>query len=422
MSNQHRLIILLLSMGAPGFSLLMAGAPDTAKNAAVTFPQESSRWSISAGVAVRQVSVDFHTAAPGPIATGALFSRPGSSGLGNVGVIHGGSDVVTYNDGVAGPDRYGGAGDSSFSVNSASQVTFGTGANGHNAATTPGEVRFHTSSTSHTYSQSFTGRDLDASTSDVGVGPYVNLRYALLQKPNSEIGITIGWLFVRTEHGSGSQITATQSVIQSTRQSNFTYAYDFGTSLTTISSVNSKFPPGFFDNKASNDGIVYDAKLYNSVEAPTVPAKDPRISRQDHNSARAVAAIHAISSSSLNLNLNTIPLMIDWTWKPCRCATLGIGVGPTLNVLDHSFTARTDWYADGSHIASQQLNDSGTALKVGASAQLVATIHLSQSDRWFIEAAGGYDWVDSQNVSVGGASAKIDVSSWSGRLGLGFRF
>lgn len=400
-----------LSWATTGFGLmsLMLGT--------AAAQQTTSGWSFSVGVQVRRVSASFDVGAPALIDISRWYSLSGSSGPGDVGLFSTTSGPVVYDDGTVGPDASGdNAGHASFTVDSPSQVNFGTEPPGFDFPI-PGTVVFHSSAQSYERTASFSERSFSDSDSAMAAAPVIEARHGLGRMYGWDVGVTTGWSMLSAQLSSGRGLTAIVQIAESTTNSRYTYTYD----LPAVSGTKG-FPPNY--SNASETGAVFDADAYNSDigagPSDKAFAYDPRVSRSSGSQNRVIAVLEAQSTADLDVKANIVPLLFDAHGSLGKRLTLLVAAGPTLNILSHDLTVRTDWSRNGTHLHTDTISDSGIHFLPGVSARVGFGISLSE--RWSAEFTGGYDWVQAQSVSVGNTSAQIDLSSWTGMIALRTRF
>jgi len=413
MLNPRHLTPLLVLMSGMGLSGLSASDPASA----VIIPQASSPWSFSVGVVARSVGADFILNKPSPLNTSGIFSQLGSSGLGDVGLFKGGLGVLKYDDGQIGPEGfplgapYVDDGTTTGQVNSASQVS---GPTGRFDGTSPiEEWAFHSSLQSFAYQTGFENRSAQVSDTDSGLGPYVQLRYPLANQAGLLINLVTGYSWVNTDHTSGAQALAQQSITENGRDQRFTYIYDHSTD----NGATGPFP--YYDGDSYT---VFDAAKFNAFY-PGSTAIDPRRAASESESSRIAARFYALGSADLDVNLHEIPFGVEVGRQLGQLQVL-LTAGPTLNVIDFELTSQLNWYQQGrsSAVASETWRDDGNAMKVGVFGGLVARYPLTSDGRLYLEAQASYRWVDSVDASAGFADVTIDPSSWEGGFGLGFSF
>ncbi len=122
------------------------------------------------------------------------------------------------------------------------------------------------------------------------------------------------------------------------------------------------------------------------------------------------------------MNFSDLGLTADLSFALAPWCQIGIAAGPTLNLLNYDYMNRTQWYLNGRRFAASQHSESDTLFKVGVRAGLHVRCNLNKSGSVFLELAGGYDWVDSVDLNLGGRTVEIDASSWTGQCGIGIRF
>jgi len=389
-----------------------------AKNPPAQFSTDASPWTFSAGATVRSIDADFHFAKPAPLHWQSFLRRQSSSGRGDVGFFNGASPL-RYDDGIVGPAQASGGfsdfGTAQGVLTSDSQLS----PTGRDLATEQPifNAAFHSSETLYGYSSNSRLRGLDASDSDVGVGPYVNLSYAVFSTPESSVILNLGWSFVQTEHGTGPSALGWQKVTTTRTDREFTYNYDF---FTASGDAPDSYP---YTVGLPDSLLVHDAALYDALATPSpTGTQSPRKSTRSRSSSGAVATFVPLATSQLDVTLNEIVFSLEYQRRLGSRLRVGIAVGPTLNVIDSDFDARVAWHANGggSSVAVQRWHDSSTDVRVGAMGQVNVIFDLTE--RLFLEAHSSYRWVDSVDVGGSAASVSIDPSSWESGLGIGFRF
>ncbi|MCB1229348.1 MAG: hypothetical protein KDN19_03730 [Verrucomicrobiae bacterium] len=374
-------------------------------------------WSVSVGVQARQVDVGFQIDAPSPVNARSLFSPRSSRGPGDVGVATSGTDFISYSDGTVGTNLDTAHDfDTSFTVNSASQVVFGSQPPGEDFAT-PGTVIFHSSGTTYEYDEHVATNPFSVDDNEVVVSPYIELRRTLCEQDGVFFDLAVSWTYLESEHGTGTpRNVLTQSVMESVTSERYTYIYDLPSSS---GGAPSGFPPVY--SNAGSNGVIYNADGYNAFGGfgPGDPhyVQNPRTYGSQRTSDRLVALLEAESSARLDVDAHVIPIILDARCEVKPGIMLGIGAGPTLNVISHDLHSQTDWYLNGSHIGSDRDSNSGTDFVVGATVRALLSVALSDDGTFCFEASGGYDWVPSQTVSAGPTQAEIDLSSWMGSIG-----
>ncbi|MCB1090554.1 MAG: hypothetical protein KDL87_03415, partial [Verrucomicrobiae bacterium] len=127
------------------------------------------------------------------------------------------------------------------------------------------------------------------------------------------------------------------------------------------------YPPNF-DNTTLN-GVIYNADGYNGFSGggpgSSIYVRNPRTFGSSRTSERLFLPIEAVSSADLDLHANVIPILLDARFDLNPDVVLGIGAGPTLNIISHDLTSQTEWLYHGRTIASQSAIDRGTDVAVG---------------------------------------------------------
>lgn len=414
---------------------VFAGAPLKSEKA-VTLPPpvNESRWSIGAGMVARQIGSEFHLKGPGALQTDGLFNRRSGTGRGDVGFFRGGADTnpsggvrggdgtVIYDNGFLGgawfdagaPDgtAYGTISNSSQFVN-----------NGRSLGTVfpPGstlyDLTFNSSNTSYQYLNTYTSTPFNTSDQEIGLGPYVELRYAVFRAPHLDIQLVLGYSWVAADLDSGDGAIATQTVTQKTTRNHYAYTYDnnpffSGFGFDPTSAV---FP---FDDNGS--GTVYDAALYNSTY-PGGQAIDPRRRHSSRTSNKTVASFYAIGGATLDVDLHELILAPEILFDVSNRFRAGLTVGPTLNIIETGLDTHTSWYSTSSHkpLATARTSSNETTVKLGVAAQITAQYDITK--RVYFQASASYRYVPSFDVRSGSTTASVDTASFQGAVGFGFR-
>ncbi len=355
--------------------------------------EEDPIWFFGGGAAVRSINASFTNSSPD-------FDRQTSHG--DPGLYHR-AGRVTYKDGYVDQHavrgrRFGGAGGY---VKSEEQIK------DHPLGNNYGGIRNYVvefSSDDFAYSD-YSEIDANASDSDNGVGPYLQLGRRLTQFDGIQVNFTTGWSFISTENSTGARPVARITE----DRTDYTYRYDY--------IANPDLPRLIPGHVNTND------QLFIIDPRTAYDGNVPDHSRPTQETTYTRSVFTAYSTSNLDVNLNEIPFGLEVGHK-AGPVDLFLTGGFTLNIIDYELENRIDWIAAGSKspVASQVARDSGTPLKVGLYGGLVARCNLSEDGRFFIESSGTYRWVDPVQANAGLTSVEIDPSSWEGRFGIGFRF
>lgn len=371
---------------------------------AVTVAPDVSRWSIGAGIVFRDIEGDFTLKSTGP--------PPGVrlGGRGDVGLQSGDGRVIRYDDGSVGP-AFGKNGrfDRGLPPDGTAYTVTTSGSQFTNTGRTTffGDpiynVAFHSnlgiyeSNTSH------------SSDEELGVGPYLELRYAVFRGPKADVNIVLGYSWVSADLDSGTSTLATYT------RYDYTYNYDyaflpstFGGLLPGSPGLNLNGPFPFFDWSYA---IINPGGGFAGGQGYRSPHKTSAIAQQSVLRGQA----------SLDIDLHEIVLAPELQFDLWRRTQVGISVGPTLNFIDSDIDATAGWYrrSGGKAFKTYRFNDSDTDVKLGVAAQLTLTIDLTK--RLYFQASGSYRYVPDVHVEAGFASAAIDTSSWQGAVGFGVR-
>lgn len=414
-------------------SSVFAGAPLKSEKAVILPPPVAeSRWSIGAGMVARQIGSDFTLKGPGAINTDGLFHRRSGSGRGDVGFFRGGNDTnpsggerggdgtVIYDNGFLGGAWYDAGvpdGTAYGTISSSSQFV----SNGRSPGTgfppelTLYDLTFNSSNTSYRYLNNYTSTPFHSSDDEIGLGPYVELRYAVFQAPHYDINLMFVYSWVAADLGSGNGVIATQTVTQSMTRNRYAYTYDHNPFFSTFDPATSTFP--FNDNAAAT---VFDAALYNSTY-PGGQAIDPRKKHSSRTTNKTVASFYAVGNATLDVDLHELILAPEILFDVSNRFRAGVTLGPTLNIIETGLDTHVAWYGTASHkpLASYHSSSNETTVKLGVAAQI--TMQYDLTKRVYLEASASYRYVPSFDVRSGSTTASVDTSSFQGAIGLGFR-
>ncbi len=352
----------------------LAGTPVSDGKSAPA-PEGRSRWSITAGASVRQITADFRLQTPDP----GLFRRGGP---------------VVYDDGEVGPDGFKKNGLPFFDDGTA----LGTVNDRSQLSPTPrldgpipfplSELKFH----------AFVADDLH-SDDEVTPGGFVQLRYTAAEWAGADVNLLFGYSWTPADLSSG---------LRSLSGSSQRYRYDHTVLATNIDLPGARFP---FEDDFS--GTIHDARKYNNFYgAGAIPP------REDHAGG---SSSYALGRAQLNVDLHEIVIAPEIQFRVTDRCHVGVSVGPTLNILDTDLRARVTTHQRGQSraVRSFRLNESSTEFRVGVAAQVSFTLDITS--RFFLEAASGYRYVPKIDIGADFAHAAVDASSWQTQLGFGLR-
>lgn len=237
------------------------------------------------------------------------------------------------------------------------------------------------------------------SNDQAAVGPYLQVGRNLIDNDGTVLNVLTGWSYVQTRHHSG------RHTLVSLSRTDYTYTYDtlFLDPL-----------PGFpFTDPANGSGFGFFLIDPNN---PNIAAM--RLGRAPRQSARNVRMGWAVGSADLDVDLNEIPIGFEFGRRVGKLEVLLSG-GATVNFIGYDLDSRLVWHRTGHGTMTERWSDSGTEVKVGLYAGLVARYPVTDSGRVYLEAHGGYRWVDEIAAQAGFVGARIDPSSWDAGLGLG---
>jgi hypothetical protein len=312
-----------------------------------------SRWSVSAGATVSSIKTNFH-ADPGLVTL-----VPASAG-GSTALYNGSNGVQTYSDGSVGATN---------TVPGATNFTGGTSGTGTGIFSTR---TFHSSTP-------YTASVLNASDTELSVGPYVKVAYLVKDFGQASVSIFGQYAFTTAfDHAQPS--------IMSVR-TDHTLVYE-----------------------VLRGSAVYNATLFG------LGSTNPT------NTATQVAYT-GVTSSSLNIYMHTFTPGLEFSRNLGNRMHLVLSAGPTLNLFDTDFNTFSTGFSGGVPFAASPMSShSGQKFRFGCVGQLGVVVDLDTQKRYFLEASGNYHWVQDFNVSAAGTEASVKPSSWGASLGLGARF
>ncbi|MEZ0273715.1 MAG: hypothetical protein ACAH88_02330, partial [Roseimicrobium sp.] len=165
--------------------------------------------------------------------------------------------------------------------------------------------------------------------------------------------------------------------------------------------------------------VLYDKPLLDSLSLFPIGIRGPR--QTDRATNRVIASFYAVTGGSLDVHLHEIPFGVK-VGRKFGDLTVLAELGGLLAVIDYDLSAESRWYrSSGALVSRQSWNDSDAEVKMGVFGGVTLQYDLSKDGRWFAEAHGTYRWVDAAHATAGPVSTKIDVSSWEGGIGLGYR-
>ncbi len=406
----------------------------------------SSKWSIRAGATTRRVETSFRVAAPS-FAVPGLGRRGGiNPGLSLAGIpgpdYEDGTFFQLYRQGFIGGQYYQRDGDWVAGFISLDQVVFSGRTYVLSDAGGPeSEIAYiydlNYSSFGGTESRTFaTGgfQDLEGSDSEVGVGPTVEVSYEIFSTKNASAFVNIGYAFVPTSHGIRGSMGRVD-VFRQQRNVFYNYRYDavsfrepFAPDTVELEEFPPPYPTGeyFLWYAIVNPELAAgDPDNYYSVrEGDPNPFLAPSKTRTQSSSTKYVTRYEATGYADLDVNLHEIALTGSLLFALNDYLSVGGVVGPTFNMVDTSFTSGVDIrnVRSGKIVASWRDKSNETQFAFGAMADLVVRCNLTKSGQWYAQLQGGYRWVEDVTVSNAMASAKVDLSDFSGTALIGFDF
>jgi hypothetical protein len=414
--------------------ILEPAAEDTRQQSASMW----AGWSISAGTRVRDIDAAFSSSPQtaraywrdhAPMKRGGghtgLYDRQGNINYqdGDIAYANPFSNPVTAG-GPLDPDS--GDGTAYFGADHGDQIDRDADGNG--------SITFH--ATRYVYFTELSTTTMDADDDCATAAPYIAARRLVASlEDNIHLSLLVQYAFSEHEMDSGWRETARQDIYEQRVDYTFEYAID------PLSATLPDTP--FSASPANNVYVVYDADAYRTYYAETdLAPNDPNLdvtfwellqlgnpdlelpddpSRKSRTDEDVVATLIAEELSEFEIRLHELFLALEISTDVHDRVTFSLACGPTLNLLDWDFTHTTHWSLAGSGARQETIvaENSDQDLVIGAGGQLAVKLTLGEERRYFMEASGGYFWVDELKVGAGLGQAEIDLSSYSAGAGIG---
>ena len=372
--------------------------------------ENTSSWSVSAGVGVRRLGVDFKSAAPQTLDWGNQIMVNHNNG--SIDLYKGDGVPVQYKNGTVGMVDFR-DGTCTFIADSPAQV--GVNPNASSMHRNPvREINFQ--SDRYNYSADVSQPGLDYSDDDTGAYPYLALRYKGPELMGGNIGFLCQYSFAQGDFSSGNRTTASVAVKQTHTQYNI--AYDVDEFYVGGNDVAAQIPTA--NPVFGIDGVVWDATRNNTLR-PGENAQAPRVTKVA--TVNDWARFNAITKSTLSVNLHELVLAPEWRQQASR-VSWGLAVGPTVNLIDSDFDSMTQWVRQetGAVVAAgRTASQSDQKVRVGVMAGVSVACNIDSEGRYFVEAMGSYHWLDKVDVGQGADRAEFDASSADASVGFGIR-
>ena len=343
-----------------------------------------SPWTVKAGVNTRTLS--FRSGAADTLALRSFFNR--SSVRGDVGLA-GPDSAVTYDDGEIRAGGIGIAGslglvDHSNPSSHSSSSQFNPHTGRYDNGKEIGQMSYHSSFTRERFESL---RNVAPEVDQHGVAAMVEMDRSVAEWDHASLSLGIGFEAMNSSFQTGPELAAIADVRATTTL--FSYQYDYSQPYADL---------------GGGLGVITFA---NPAISPYLP---PR-----HSSSTSIALIHyfALTSASVDVSMQTLPITTELAWKPIKRFEVGVVMGPTLNLVNTSTDLTTDWIRqDGLLLARLQNHKARTDFKLGLRLQASARYDLTPEGRWFVEARGGYEWMQNIDLGIGLQAATLDATSW----------
>ena len=355
-----------------------------------------SPWTLKVGASTRTLS--FKAGAAGKSALKSLFNRRG--GRGDVGFFNG-RDTIRYDDGniqghgVPGGVVFVGPFDS-FTIQSPAQANLHfhvpiPGASGD----LRGDVSFHSTGYDEWYESSTLGAIGEDRTS---ISSSIELNRQLIQTRFIGISLSMGWESMSTSLSVEPSISGQVNARRADHR--YSYSYPFLNFVNDLPNADSSYP-------FTGDGLIASPAYFSGSGG----IADTR--HKSQSTTTSLIHYYALTSASVDVSMQTLSLATDLAWKPFKRCEVGVSVGPTLNLVHTSTDLSTDWIReDGLLLARLQDHEERTDFKLGLRLLASARYDLTPEGRWFIEARGGYEWMQDIDLSMGLQAATLDATSW----------
>ncbi|MDK9707101.1 MAG: hypothetical protein OEL83_08630 [Desulforhopalus sp.] len=367
-------------------------------------------WSVSVGVGIRNLEANFKSTAPTILDWSSLIPRRSNDG--EIGFYQGNEEVVRYGNGAVGMFDFR-DGTCTFFADSPSQL----GTNPNSVSNRRDPVRtISFRSDIYSYAADVSQPGVNASDDETSAYPYIAIRYKGPGILGGNIGLFSQYSFAQGDFSSGNRISALANIQKTHEQYKITY--DIDEYYVWFRDIAANIP--LADPAMGLDGVVWDSNYHNQYRGEG--SKGPR--RSKLTDTENVAAFAAITRSTASVDLHELALAPEWRQQR-DSYSWGVILGPTLNVIDADINSMTQWinHNTGHAVASVRQNSkSDQEVKIGVILSFSFSYNIDAAGRYFIEAMGGYHWLD--DVAVGSSEDKvsIDASSADVSLGLGVRF
>ncbi len=249
-----------------------------------------------------------------------------------------------------------------------------------------------------------------------GAGAQFTMGYVMMTKETFELSGQLQFGFLDgIDSSSHRQAAYSQQVDWTTYRSSFlqnetwTYTYD------TLG--NPSFPPAPYSQTdpapSGGEPLIVDRPDSITQSGSQATYSDQVVGR---GSRTAVSYVDMTTESSA-LVLQGGPRL---SWKPTPRFALLVQPAVSLNFLDAEVKRNESFeWSDGTPIRTWQDDTDKQAWLLGAG--ISAGVHVDLTDRIYVMADGGYDWVDTCDIDVGGDTVRVDLSGYRLGAALGFR-
>lgn len=106
-------------------------------------------------------------------------------------------------------------------------------------------------------------------------------------------------------------------------------------------------------------------------------------------------------------------------WQPIDRVSFGASAGPVLNYVDWDAQWSSPFF-NGASVAQMDFKQKGDDILYGVFTKMNASYHLNQN--WSMDGFFRYDWTQSLTQSVTTTNFEVNLSGWSGGVGVSYRF
>ena len=441
---------------------------------------EDHPWEVAVGAGWRQANYDFSQDPAKPFSTAGLFTqrtRTGSLNFATPGTLtrydNGLIDARTpaINPNLAAGNPPGSTpGTAAFQINNASQVFDQPGVNG--------QVRFNTND--YVYSTKGKGSDGQSNDQDSYVSPYLTMSREIARKGNWSVRGGLLYAFSQTAGDSGYRLLRLDTTIEQTKRYGFVYSLDqIAQSGSTTLVPNAIINSSIFQRTLNTNLQPFSGSIGNPQPELAVTQQDvarvgtfvrstldltsndvalPFSLRYDFGNRLRVEFTTAPTFTLASASLDTVT---DYrSFNEFRQGDTNVGLRavsrpafqfpnfngggggggvnpapvvagtPVVSVQSQTATATGGGKSSvprspgfpGKLIGRDRVEESVQKALFGVSGGASVILDLNEERTFFAELWGRYNWVQSFGLDNGSTQSNVDLSSFQGGFGLGYRF